>query len=301
VDNCLTIGTWPTTQFIQFCLCTTLLMQTKTTVFRTNSAYKRWDEARKAWGVIVNHSRTLLRQSASWIYQAPSMSVPEKRRHMKRIAHAVWLFPRAQQRHLLPPREDEEAYQYAVRQRLQLDDPILAQDMIEITRHRPSRALYEVSSAIQEINIEIFRRVAMEEACAQLCNAMGGTVLVQSSCVLETIVRSWLASLFSCLLSRVLHCAGTSTWWGLLRAAHLHCLSFFLVHSSITPFSAYTKQTQHMSINPSINQSVTEYIAPRCQQSTPIMLLAFWNFGCYLCPFVFGLHSPIRGITLPCK
>jgi len=35
--------------------------------FRTNSAYDRWWEARQIWGAIVNDSRTLIRQSMSFI------------------------------------------------------------------------------------------------------------------------------------------------------------------------------------------------------------------------------------------
>ncbi|MCF2447140.1 hypothetical protein L0657_24510 [Dyadobacter sp. CY345] len=40
--------------------------------FRTNSAYDRWWEARKSWGAIVNDSRTLIRQSLSFIKAEPN-------------------------------------------------------------------------------------------------------------------------------------------------------------------------------------------------------------------------------------
>ena len=29
----------------------------KKTVFRTNTSYQRWDEARKNWGMNINHTR----------------------------------------------------------------------------------------------------------------------------------------------------------------------------------------------------------------------------------------------------
>jgi putative membrane protein len=153
------------------CLChmnsSSLLLSA---VFRTNASYKRWDEARKAWGVIVNNSRTILRQTSSWIAKA-DLPASEKQRIMRRVADAVWLFPRAEQRHLLSAREDEEAYQQAVRERL---SPALAEDLISFQRHRPSRALYELSSAINEIPIELFRRVSVDESVSHLCDAMGG-------------------------------------------------------------------------------------------------------------------------------
>ena len=34
-------------------------------VFRTNSSYGRWDEARKMWGGLLNRSRDIMRQSAT--------------------------------------------------------------------------------------------------------------------------------------------------------------------------------------------------------------------------------------------
>lgn len=51
--------------------------------FRTNSAYDRWWEARKVWGAIVNDSRTLVRQSISFI----ETSREEKDQIIFNIAH----------------------------------------------------------------------------------------------------------------------------------------------------------------------------------------------------------------------
>merc|ERR1719223_1204219 len=35
-------------------------------VFRTNASYKRWDEARKFWGLNINHTRDLNRMATAW-------------------------------------------------------------------------------------------------------------------------------------------------------------------------------------------------------------------------------------------
>lgn len=51
--------------------------------FRTNSAYDRWWEARQVWGEIVNDSRTLIRQSISFI----DSDLEEKDDEIKNIAH----------------------------------------------------------------------------------------------------------------------------------------------------------------------------------------------------------------------
>jgi putative membrane protein len=36
-------------------------------VFRTNSSYSRWLDARKSWGLLVNRSRDLVRQGVTWL------------------------------------------------------------------------------------------------------------------------------------------------------------------------------------------------------------------------------------------
>jgi ion channel-forming bestrophin family protein len=142
---------------------------TRHTVFKTNTSYQRWDEARKAWGVIVNNSRTVIRESSAWILQT-DIPDSEKYRLIHRIAECVWLFPRSLQRHLLNPAEDEEAYVKAVRQRL---PPALAEDMVR-ARHRPTRAMYEMSKAVNTLPLDSIRRSTVDQAVSQLCDACGG-------------------------------------------------------------------------------------------------------------------------------
>ena len=36
-------------------------------VFRTNTSYARWLEARQAWGRIVSHCRNIMRQATLWL------------------------------------------------------------------------------------------------------------------------------------------------------------------------------------------------------------------------------------------
>lgn len=51
---------------IIFLLCNIPPDFNETTVFRTNSSYNRWDEARKFWGLNINHTRDLNRMAAAW-------------------------------------------------------------------------------------------------------------------------------------------------------------------------------------------------------------------------------------------
>jgi predicted membrane chloride channel (bestrophin family) len=110
------------------------------------------------------------RESAAWIHKADLPDV-EKYRLVRRIADAVWLFPRALQRHLLQPAEDEEPFRRDVVERVK-DRRIV--DEILVARHKPSLALYEMSSAINEIPLDTVQRTTLDKAVSQLCDAMGG-------------------------------------------------------------------------------------------------------------------------------
>jgi predicted membrane chloride channel (bestrophin family) len=140
------------------------------TVFKTNTSFKRWDEARKAWGVIVNNSRSVARQTSTWI-QKTDLPKEEKVRLLRRIATAVWLFPRTMQTHLLNPAEDAVAYAAEIRDKLPNKE--LA-EMLVAARHKPTLALYEMSCAINELPLDTFQRTTIDSDVSQMCDAMGG-------------------------------------------------------------------------------------------------------------------------------
>jgi putative membrane protein len=140
------------------------------TVFKTNTSFKRWDEARKAWGVIVNNSRSVARQTSTWI-QKTDLPKEEKVRLMRRLTTAVWLFPRTMQTHLLNPAEDAVAYAAEIREKLPNKE--LA-EMLVAARHKPTLALYEMSCAINELPLDTFQRTSIDSDVSQMCDAMGG-------------------------------------------------------------------------------------------------------------------------------
>jgi predicted membrane chloride channel (bestrophin family) len=147
-----------------------------TAVFKTNTSYGRWDEARKAWGVIVNSSRTILRQGAAWLQET---NIPErdKIRLIARLAAAVWCFPRSLTRHVLSAREDDAAYAEDCRANLR---PDLAEDLIA-ARHKPTRATYEISCAINDLPLSDIQKATLEYSVNQLCDAMGANDRILSS------------------------------------------------------------------------------------------------------------------------
>ena len=106
-------------------------------------------------------------QGAAWIHAA-DLPHEEKHRLMARLAAAVWCFPRSLTRHLLSEAEDQADYAADCRSNLRAD---LAEDLI-VARHKPTRALYELSCAINEIPISDWRRVSIDTSVNTLCDAM---------------------------------------------------------------------------------------------------------------------------------
>jgi len=195
-------------------------------VFKTNTSYQRWDEARKNWGAIVNNSRTIMRQGSSWVHQA-NIPSEEKHRLMARLASAVWAFPRSMTRHTLSAAEDEEDYANDCRSNLRED---LAEDLIA-ARHKPTRAMYELSCAINEFPLSDWRRVAMDEAATHLCDAMGSNERIFTSPVPRFYTRhtARFLEVWLLLMPLTLYNAFDYTWnhWGMIPATVI--ISFFLL------------------------------------------------------------------------
>ena len=94
--------------------------------FRTNQSYKRWDEARKFWGLNINHTRDLNRMATAWygnqsgfdgttFFEPYTKKIapidPAKRAEdLQYLSLCTWAFVRSMKRHLSPPAEDEEDY-----------------------------------------------------------------------------------------------------------------------------------------------------------------------------------------------
>jgi ion channel-forming bestrophin family protein len=157
-------------------------------VFKTNTSYKRWDEGRKNWGAIVNSSRTILRQGAAWIHDTTvnkDLTDEDRQKLMVRLEKAVWCFCRSVTRHLLSAKEDEADYAADCRHKLR---PELAESLIA-ARHRPTRALYELSCAIAELPIDERRQISMDASVSILCDSMGSSERIFTSPVPRFFTR----------------------------------------------------------------------------------------------------------------
>jgi putative membrane protein len=142
-----------------------LILFPSLSVFRTNSSYNRWDEARKFWGLNINHTRDLNRMATAWYgseseadgtgfmdeshsqYSAPINPV-ERQYLLGQVSVMTWAFVRSMKRHLSPPEEDEEDFVSEIKSRL---TPEQADALVGAT-HRPNRALYDLSVAIDKVS-----------------------------------------------------------------------------------------------------------------------------------------------------
>jgi putative membrane protein len=105
-------------------------------VFRTNTAYQRWDEARKNWGMNINHTRDLVRMACAY-YDREGVPRHVIQQDLERVALTTWSFVRAMQRHLSPAQEDEKVFAKELHEKL----PARQAQAILDAAHRPNRAL----------------------------------------------------------------------------------------------------------------------------------------------------------------
>jgi len=162
-------------------------------VFRTNASYGRWDEARKFWGLNINHTRDLNRMATAWYGNQSDfdgtefMGSPtplreavitaERQYLLGQVSLMTWAFVRSMKRHLSPPAEDEDAFQMEIKSRL---TPEQAQSIIDAA-HRPNRALYDLSVAIENLPMHFVRKNEINKNLSIFEDTLGGSERLLSS------------------------------------------------------------------------------------------------------------------------
>jgi len=147
-DTGLSVRTLPLAPFSLLSTSLGLLL-----VFRTNTGYQRWDEARKNWGMNINHTRDLVRMGTAW-YDDRGVSPERRKEDLKTLSLATWSFVRCMKRHLSPEREDEEDFRKELYEKL----PRGQADAIIKAAHRPNRALFDLSVAIENLPMHWLRK-----------------------------------------------------------------------------------------------------------------------------------------------
>jgi len=134
--------------------------------FRTNTSYARWNQARTAWGKIINDSRSIARMGCTWGKSYKNITGDM----VQRLGEAVLSFSRSVMNRTLPPQEDEENfrdYTYA-----RLSDPDYA-DRLRNAKHRPTTALAEITNVLVDMELNPVHQVEVEATVTGLCDALG--------------------------------------------------------------------------------------------------------------------------------
>ncbi|KAL9183683.1 hypothetical protein ACHAXT_004539 [Thalassiosira profunda] len=146
--------------------------------FRTNQSYGRWDEARKFWGLNINHTRDLNRMATAWYGHDGIPVDPAKRAEdLRQVSLFTWAFVRSMKRHLSPPDEDEDDFIMEINARL---SPSQA-EAIASAAHRPNRALYDLSVAIDRLPMHFMRKNEINKNLSIFEDTLGGSERLLSS------------------------------------------------------------------------------------------------------------------------
>jgi predicted membrane chloride channel (bestrophin family) len=150
-----------------------------------------------------------MREGSTWLHKADILP-EEKHRLISRLAGAVWCCTRSMTRHLLSPAEDEAVYVIDCRSTLR---PELAEDLIS-ARHRPARALYELSCAINALPFSVWRRIEVDRAANELCDAMGSNERIYATPVplIYTKFTSRFLEIWLLFLPMTLYDAFSESW-----------------------------------------------------------------------------------------
>ena len=147
-----------------------------TTVFRTNTSYQRWDEARKNWGMNINHTRDLVRM-ANCFYDKRGVPDEQRADDLNHVALCTWAFVRAMKRHLSPEEEDEAAFREELYEKL----PAQQAEMIIAAAHRPNRALQDLSFAIDDLPMHFMRKNEIHKAATIFEDNLGSSERILTS------------------------------------------------------------------------------------------------------------------------
>eukprot|EP00980_Cylindrotheca_fusiformis_P013796 scaffold3563_cov70-Cylindrotheca_fusiformis.AAC.3 len=142
--------------------------------FRTNVSYKRWNEARTAWGKVINDSRSIARMGAIWSKSYKSIDEAG----LQRLGEAICSFSRSLMNRTLPPQEDEKNFNIYTYQ--QLTDQKYAQ-VLRTAKHRPTAALAEISNILVDFQLNPLHQVEVERVVTGLCDALGASERIFTS------------------------------------------------------------------------------------------------------------------------
>jgi predicted membrane chloride channel (bestrophin family) len=130
-------------------------------VFRTNTAYFRWNEARTLWGGVVNTTRNLQRQSN--VYFAK-----EDTQLRDQLTREVALFPKALRSFLRGSDDDPIFREDATK----LVGPYTAEALM-VSKNRATFVTNMISATVQRANLNPMDRARMDDCVCKLVDQLG--------------------------------------------------------------------------------------------------------------------------------
>ncbi|KAK9838098.1 hypothetical protein WJX81_001298 [Elliptochloris bilobata] len=127
-------------------------------VFRTNTSYSRWMDARKVWGGILNRSRDLVRQGLTWFGE-------ERAAERDMLARWTVAFSLATMAHLREHSHLEE----------DLQDVLPAEERAALlaAQHRPNTALQVMSQLVAAASLRETQATRMDENLTFFADSVG--------------------------------------------------------------------------------------------------------------------------------
>jgi predicted membrane chloride channel (bestrophin family) len=188
-------------------------------VFRTNTAYFRWNEARTLWGGIVNTTRNLQRQSNFYFAK-------EDTELREQLTREVALFPKAL-RSFLRGADDDEIFRGEA---TKLVGPETA-DAIMASKNRQTFVTNMISATVHRANLNPMDRARMDDNVCKLVDQLGACERIFRSPIPLVYTRHTARFLtsFMLLLPLALWQPMSGSWnhWALIPATGLLATFFF--------------------------------------------------------------------------
>ena len=118
----------------------------------------------------INHTRDLVRMGNAF-YDRTGVSDEKREADLKALSLATWSFVRAMKRHLSPEWEDEDDFKKELFEKL---PQAQAQAIIDAA-HRPNRALYDLSLAIENLPMHYMRKNEVHNAATIFEDNLGSS------------------------------------------------------------------------------------------------------------------------------
>lgn len=173
----------------------------------------------------INRTRDLVRMGTAF-YDMDGISPEKRQADLQRLSLCTWAFVRSMKRHLSPEWDDEEAFRNELKQRLPKEQ---AQAIIGAA-HRPNRALFDLSLAIENLPMHYLRKNQLHMSLTQFEDNLGSSERLLTSPVPLFYSRHLgrFLSLWMFLLPFALYGNFENSWNGVGLVPSVGLLSVFL-------------------------------------------------------------------------